>query len=294
MKQYRDLLKKILEYGQDSDDRTGVGTISLFGPQMEFDLQEGFPAVTTKKLAWKAVVSELLWFIEGSDDERRLREILHESLDKETIWTENAEAEYWKPKARFNGDVGRIYGVQWRSWKTYEEVPNYGNRGGFTSEIRENQIDQLSNLIGQIKTNPDSRRLVLTAWNPGELDQMALPPCHVMSQFRVQKGYLHCKMYQRSADAFLGVPFNIASYALLTHMIAAVCNLKPGRLIITIGDAHIYNNHISQVHELLAREPYPLPLLSLNNRESIDEFSMEDIFLIGYKSHPALKAPMAV
>jgi thymidylate synthase len=294
MKQYHDLLKQILNYGEVTNDRTGVGTISLFGPQMEFDLQEGFPAVTTKKLAWKAVVSELLWFIEGSGDELRLREILHGNLEAATIWTENAEANYWKPKARFKGDVGRIYGVQWREWRIYEESPNYSG-GGFTSEIKEGYIDQLANLIKEIKTNPDSRRLILTAWNPGELEEMALPPCHVMSQFRVQNGFLHCKMYQRSADVFLGIPFNIASYALLTHMIAQVCNLIPGRFIHTIGDAHIYLNHTDQVEELLARKSYKLPELFLNKKiDCIDDFTMDDISLIGYESHPTIKAPMAV
>jgi len=288
MKQYHDLLKQVLKYGEVTNDRTGVGTISLFGPQIEFDLQEEFPAVTTKKLAWKAVVSELLWFLEGSDDELRLREILHGedesyALETPTIWTANAEADYWKSKAKFRGDVGRIYGVQWRRW----------NDGVFDGEAQ--YVDQLVNLINEIKTNPDSRRLILTAWNPGELDQMALPPCHVLSQFRVQNGFLHCKMYQRSADLFLGLPFNIASYALLTHMIAQVCNLIPGRLIITIGDAHIYMNHVDQVKELLTRKPYPSPTLNLNkNINYIDGFTMNDISLIGYESHAAIKAPMAV
>lgn len=285
MKQYHDLLNNILKYGEITKDRTGVGTISLFGPQMEFDLQEGFPAITTKKLAWKAVVSELLWFIEGSHDERRLREILHgdRNSEKETIWTANAEADYWKPKAEFDGDLGRIYGVQWRDWYCLD---NYGH---------DKSVDQLANLINEIKTNPDSRRLILSAWNPGELDQMALPPCHVMAQFRVQNGFLHCKMYQRSADTFLGVPFNIASYALFTCMIAQVTNLIPGRFIHTIGDAHIYLNHIDAVKEQLAREPYPLPKLSLNfGVDKINGFTMKDISLIDYKSHDSIKAPMAV
>jgi thymidylate synthase len=276
MKQYHDLLEDILNNGEVKDDRTGVGTISVFGRQLRFNLSEGFPAVTTKKLAWKSVVSELLWFIEGTGDERRLAEILHGSRDTErsTIWTGNAQAAYWIPKARYDGDLGRVYGVQWRDW-----------RG----------VDQLSNLIEGIKTDPNGRRHIITAWNVDELDQMALPPCHVLAQFYVSNGKLSCHMYQRSVDVFLGLPFNIASYALLTHMIAQVCDLKVGELIISTGDTHIYSNHIEQVKEQLSREEYPLPMLFLNPEiKNIDKFAMDDILLFDYQSHGTIKADMAV
>ena len=276
MKQYHDLLEDILNNGEVKDDRTGVGTISVFGRQLRFNLSEGFPAVTTKKLAWKSVVSELLWFIEGTGDERRLAEILHGSRDTErsTIWTGNAQAAYWTPKARYDGDLGRVYGVQWRDW-----------RG----------VDQLSKLIEGIKTDPNGRRHIITAWNVDELDKMALPPCHVLAQFYVSNGKLSCHMYQRSVDVFLGLPFNIASYALLTHMIAQVCDLKVGELIISTGDTHIYSNHVEQVNEQLSREEYPLPALFLNpDIKSIDKFSMDDILLFDYQSHGTIKADMAV
>jgi thymidylate synthase len=276
MKQYHDLLEDILNNGEVKDDRTGVGTISVFGRQLRFDLTVGFPAVTTKKLAWKSVVSELLWFIEGSGDERRLAEILHGSRDTErsTIWTGNAQAAYWTPKARYDGDLGRVYGVQWRDW-----------RG----------VDQLTNLIEGIKTDPNGRRHLLTAWNVDELDKMALPPCHVLAQFYVSNGKLSCHMYQRSVDVFLGLPFNIASYALLTHMIAQVCDLKVGELIISTGDTHIYSNHVEQVNEQLSREEYPLPMLFVNPEiKNIDKFSMDDILLFDYQSHGTIKADMAV
>ena len=276
MKQYHELLEDILNNGEVKDDRTGVGTISVFGRQLRFDLSKGFPAITTKKLAWKSVVSELLWFIEGTGDERRLAEILHGSRDIErsTIWTGNAQAAYWVPKARYHGDLGRVYGVQWRDW-----------RG----------VDQLANLIEGIKKDPNGRRHILTAWNVDELDQMALPPCHVLAQFYVSNGKLSCHMYQRSVDVFLGLPFNIASYALLTHMIAQVCDLKVGELIISTGDTHIYSNHVEQVKEQMSREEYPLPLLFLNPEiKSIDKFSMDAILLFDYQSHGTIKADMAV
>jgi thymidylate synthase len=289
-KVYLDALKNILENGDDRPDRTGTGTKSIFGLQMRFDLTEGFPAITTKKLAWKAVVSELIWFIEGSGDEGRLREILHGEryTDKRTIWTDNAQAPYWVEKRlqRHPSDLGRVYGVQWRRWRK--------------PLVRVNKVilqnhDQLIELINGIKDDPYSRRHIITAWNPGELDLMALPPCHMMSQFYVNNGKLSCQMYQRSADMFLGVPFNIASYALFTHMLAQVCNLEVGDLIITIGDAHIYNNHIDQVKEQLKRKPLPLPTLELNKEiEVITEFDMSDIDLVDYQSHEAIKAPMAV
>lgn len=287
---YLNALKDILETGEHRPDRTGVGTVSKFGVQMRFDLSQGFPAVTTKKLAWKAVVSELLWFIEGSGDEFRLREILHGNRysDKKTIWTDNAQADYWVNKRlqRHPGDLGRVYGVQWRKWRK--------------PLIRINKVvlqnhDQLLELIEGIKLDPYSRRHIITAWNPGELDLMALPPCHMMAQFYVNNGKLSCQMYQRSADMFLGVPFNIASYALFTHMIAQVCNLEVGELIICLGDAHIYENHIDQVKEQLKRKPLPLPKLVLNSEiDVITHFEMEDIELQDYQSHDAIKAQMAV
>jgi thymidylate synthase len=287
---YLNALKDILATGEQRPDRTGVGTISKFGVQMRFDLQQGFPAVTTKKLAWKACVSELLWFIEGSGDENRLKEILHGEryTDKKTIWSDNATAPYWTNKRlqRHAGDLGRVYGVQWRKWRA--------------PLVRINKVvlqncDQLLNLIDGLKKDPYGRRHIITAWNPGELELMALPPCHMMSQFYVSNGKLSCSMYQRSADMFLGVPFNIASYALFTHMIAQACGLKVGELIITLGDAHIYTNHVDQVKEQLARKPLPLPELKLNPAvKDITGFTMDDIELVNYTSHDAIKAPMAV
>lgn len=287
---YLDALKNILKNGNNRSDRTGIGTKSIFGLQMRFDLTKGFPAVTTKKLAWKAVVSELLWFIEGSGDEYRLREILHGQryIDKKTIWTDNATADYWTNKRlqRHPGDLGRVYGVQWRRWRK--------------PLVRINKVvlqnhDQLLELINGIKTDPFGRRHIITAWNPGELDLMALPPCHMMSQFYVHDNKLSCHMYQRSADMPLGMPFNIASYALFTHMIAQVCNLSVGELIISIGDAHIYNNQIDKVEEQLKRVPMAGPLLKLNpNVKVITDFTMEDIELVNYQCHPPIEIPMAV
>jgi thymidylate synthase len=284
MKQYHDALNHILETGKKKDDRTGVGTQSVFGYQMRFDLQEGFPAITTKKLAWKSVVSELLWFLEGSGDERRLAKILHGTRDssKSTIWTANADAEYWKPKAKFDGDLGRVYGVQWRHWRATGQLDS----------LRE--IDQLSILIDGLKNDPNSRRHILSAWNPGELDQMALPPCHILSQFDVTDGKLSCQLYQRSADMFLGVPFNIASYSLLTHIIAKECNLEVGEFIWVGGDCHIYNNHIDAVKEQLGRDYRALPTLGITDKLSWDQYSLNDFTLVGYDPHPAIKAPMAV
>lgn len=276
MKQYHDLLQDILDNGEIRDDRTGVGTISVFGRQLRFDLRTGFPAITTKKLAWRAVVGELLWFLEGSSDERRLAEITHGTREGvTTIWTPNARAPYWQDKAKFDGDLGRVYGVQWRNWSG---------------------IDQIKDLIAGIKRDPWGRRHILSAWNVRELDWMALPPCHVMSQFYVSSGReLSCHMYQRSVDTFLGLPFNIASYALLTHMIAQVCDLKVGELIISTGDTHIYKDHIEQVREQLGRESYPQPRLYLNyDVRDIDGFTMNDIVLDSYQHHGAIKAAMAV
>lgn len=299
MKQYHELLQDILNNGEEKEDRTGVGTISVFGRQLRFDLSEGFPAVTTKKLAWNAVVSELLWFIEGSNDERRLAEILHGRPDsgRNTIWTGNAQAAYWRERAKFSGDLGRVYGVQWRHWNRYIEQQDFGpaHRGGRRLAVDKVEVDQLTNLIEGIKTDPNGRRHILTAWNVAELDQMALPPCHVLAQFYVSKGKLSCHMYQRSVDVFLGLPFNIASYALLTHLLARECELDVGELVISTGDTHIYNNHIDQVKEQLTREPYPLPTLYLNpNIKKVTDFTMETIDLDNYKCHSTIKAEMAV
>ena len=277
MKIYLDALKFVLETGQVREDRTGTGTIGVFGMQNRYDLSKGFPAVTTKKLAFKACLGELLWFLEGSRDERRLAEITHgtRSASKKTIWTDNAMSKYWLPNAEFIGDLGRVYGVQWRDF------------GG---------VDQVVELINNIKKDPSGRRHIITAWNPGQLDQMALPPCHCFAQFYVSAdGKLSCQMYQRSCDMFLGVPFNIASYSLLTHMIAQVCGLEAGEFVHVLGDAHIYLNHVEQVKEQLAREPLPLPTLWINpDVKDILTFTMEDFKLENYRSHNAIKADMAV
>jgi len=303
MQQYLNDLQYILDNGVESNDRTGTGTKSIFGMQTRYNLEKGFPAVTTKKLAWKAVVSELLWFIEGSGDERRLAEILHGTRDasKSTIWTANARADYWTPKAEYPGDLGRVYGVQWRKWRTPVEhkattfKDDFGSTYSRAGYVHFKEVDQLSNLIEGIKSKPEDRRHILSAWNPGELDNMALPPCHSFAQFYVRNGKLSCQMYQRSADFFLGIPFNIASYSLLTHMIAQACDLGVGEFIHTIGDAHIYNNHIEQVKEQLARTPLALPTLKLNpNIKDITKFTMEDIVLENYESLGTIKAPMAV
>lgn len=302
--QYLTALREVLETGTRRDDRTGVGTIAKFGMQQRYDLSKGFPAITTKKLAWKACVGELLWFIEGSDSERRLAELTHGTADgKATIWTPNALAPYWKPRAKFNGDLGRVYGVQWRHWRAIRpREPNATFKDGFGNtyrrvdnniEIRE--VDQLQQLIEGIKSDPYGRRHILTAWNPGELDQMALPPCHCFAQFYVADGKLSCQMYQRSCDMFLGVPFNIASYSLLTHMIAQVCSLQVGEFVHVLGDAHIYLDHIEQVNEQLKREPLLAPQLYLNPEiTDITKFTMADIGLENYQSHDAIKARMAV
>jgi len=287
MKQYLDLLNHILTKGAKKEDRTGTGTTSVFGYQMRFDLQDGFPMVTTKKTFLKAIISELLWFIEGSTDERRLAEIhfaqsAENLIDKKTVWTANADAQ-GKDLGYINTDtvkeLGPVYGAQWRSWK--------GTDG--------KAIDQLADLVKQIKTNPDSRRLILSAWNVGELDKMALPPCHTFFQFYVANGKLSCQLYQRSADTFLGVPFNIASYALLTMMIAQVCDLEVGDFVHTFGDAHIYSNHYEQVNLQLSREPFDLPTMQINpNIKNIEDFKMEDFELVNYKCHETIKAKMAV
>jgi thymidylate synthase len=265
MQQYHDLLTRIIDTGFQKGDRTGTGTVSVFGHQMRFDLMKGFPAVTTKKLHFKSVVHELLWMLRGETNVRSLQE------HGVTIWDEWADE---------NGELGPVYGSQWRTWPTY---------------IVGKTIDQIAWVVNEIKTNPNSRRLIVTAWNPTELEEMALPPCHCMFQFYVQAGKLSCQMYQRSADVFLGVPFNIASYALLTHMIAQVCRLAPGELIVTLGDAHIYLNHLDQVKEQLSREPYPLPTLAINKWVTdLDRFQFDDFSLLQYQHHPAIKAPIAV
>ena len=288
MKQYLELLDYILQHGEDRGDRTGTGVISSFGHQIRFNLEDGFPAVTTKSLAWKGVVSELLWFLEGSDDERRLAEIRFQKDRSEltdlskfsTIWTDNADnqgIELGYENTETTKKLGPVYGVQWRNW------------GG---------VDQIEKLITDLQSNPNGRRHILSAWNVEKLDSMALPPCHVMSQFYVSKsGRLSCQMYQRSADMFLGVPFNIASYALLQSILANILNLIPGEFVHTFGDAHIYKNSIEQVKEQLTREPKKLPKLTMPNLESIDalnHFTVNDFVLEGYESHAALKAPMAI
>ena len=302
MKTYLQALHEVLETGTVRADRTGTGTISVFGMQQRYDLSRGFPAVTTKKLAWRAVVGELLWMIEGSGDERRLAEITHGTSEgTTTIWTPNAQAPYWKPKAQFAGDLGRVYGVQWRHWRVPVEhqtdtfKDSFGvsyNRQG-TLHIEE--VDQLTQLIEGIRADPYGRRHILSAWNPGELNSMALPPCHCFAQFYVADGKLSCQMYQRSCDMFLGVPFNIASYSLLTHMIAHVCGLEVGEFVHVLGDAHIYLDHVEQVKEQLTRGPLPAPQLLLSpGIEDITEFTMGDIVLHNYQSHGAIKAKMAV
>ena len=287
MKAYLDLLKYIIDNGEEKNDRTNTGTISSFGHQLEFDLEGGFPAVTTKSLAWKGVVSELLWFLEGSDDERRLAEIRFnkdrsELTDLEkysTIWTDNAENQ-GKELGYENSDtsklLGPVYGVQWRNW---------------------NGIDQIRDLLEGLKNNPDGRRHILSAWNVSQIDKMALPPCHVMSQFYVNKETISCHMYQRSADMFLGVPFNIASYALLLSILAEILNLKPKRFIHSFGDAHIYINSIDQVKEQLSRDPKPLPKLiipNIDNLEDINKLTVNDFILENYDPHPPIKAKMAI
>jgi thymidylate synthase len=303
MQQYLDALQYVLDHGVEKTDRTGVGTISTFGMQQRYDLSKGFPAVTTKKLAWKSVLSELLWFIEGSGDERRLAEILHGTRDsgKTTIWTGNATADYWAPRAKFEGDLGRVYGVQWRHWRTPVEhraevfKDDFGNRYNRSGYVHFKEVDQLKNLIKGIQTDPHGRRHILSAWNPGELESMALPPCHCFAQFYVADGKLSCQMYQRSCDMFLGVPFNIASYALLTHMIAQVCDLAVGEFVHVLGDAHIYLNHVDQVKEQLSRTPARGTSLRMNPEiRDITKFTMQDFELVNYLHHGAIKAEMAV
>lgn len=292
MKQYLDALQYIIVNGEDVSDRTGVGTRSVFGYQMHFNLQDGFPAVTTKKLAWRSIVGELLWFLEGSTDERRLAELTFEKdrtelIDKKTIWTANADSQgvaLGYTNTELIKQLGPVYGHQWRHFDAYED-----------DQIT--KVDQITWLINEIKKNPDSRRLVLSAWNPNQINEMALPPCHTLAQFRVMNGKLSCQLYQRSADMFLGLPFNIASYSLLTHMLAQICDLKVGTFVWTGGDCHIYNNHTNQVREQLQRKPHELPAILMpvfNNITELLGTSTSDYKLTNYDPMDSIKAPMAV
>jgi len=277
MKQYHDLMRHVLEQGHQKSDRTGTGTLSVFGYQMRFNLADGFPLVTTKKCHLRSIIHELLWFLKGETNIQYLND------NKVTIWDEWATPE---------GELGPVYGAQWRSWLSHD------------GQV----IDQISQLVHDIKTNPDSRRLIVSAWNPAvlpdtrispsanaALGKQALPPCHTLFQFYVHDGRLSCQLYQRSADIFLGVPFNIASYALLTMMVAQVCGLEPGDFVHTFGDAHLYSNHLEQVQLQLSREPYPLPQMRMNPAvKDLFEFSFEDFELLNYQAHPAIKAPIAI
>ena len=279
MKIYNDALRRVYENGADREGRNG-STRALFAIQMRFNMADGFPAVTTKKLAFNAVKSELIWFLQMKGKERASDEELKRLNGTErTIWTDNAESEYWKPKSQFVGDLGRVYGIQWRNWRSPDGTI----------------IDQIAELIDKLKKSPYDRRLIVSAWNPGELSDMALPPCHMFFQCFVADGKLSLHMTQRSCDMFLGVPFNIASYSLLLHMLAQVTGLKAHECILTLQDAHIYHEHFDAVKEQLSREPMPLCQLSLNPRvTSIDDFTMEDIALQNYISHPGIKAKMIV
>ncbi len=264
MKQYLDLMKYVLDNGAEKGDRTGTGTKSVFGYQMRFDLSKGFPVVTTKKLHLRSIIHELLWFLKGDTNIKYLKE------NKVSIWDEWADEQ---------GELGPVYGHQWRSWPTAD------------GQV----VDQISYVIDQIKNNPDSRRLIVSAWNVGDIEKMALPPCHAFFQFYVANGKLSCQLYQRSADIFLGVPFNIASYSLLTMMIAQVCDLEPGEFVHTFGDAHLYSNHIEQTHLQLSREPRPLPTMKINPEvKNIFDFKFEDFELVGYDPHPHIKGKVAV
>ncbi len=264
MRAYLDLLQHVLDHGKFKPDRTGTGTYSVFGAQVRYDLTAGFPVLTTKKLHLRSIIHELLWFLRGETNIGYLRE------NGVTIWDEWADAD---------GNLGRVYGAQWRDWRTAD-----GTR-----------VDQIAELIASLKSNPDSRRHIVTAWNPGEIRGMALPPCHALFQFYVSEGELSCQLYQRSADLFLGVPFNVASYALLTLMVAQVCGLRARDFVHTFGDLHLYSNHLEQAREQLAREPRPLPTMRLNPAiTDIDAFRFEDFTLEGYDPHPAIKAPIAV
>ncbi len=264
MRIYLDLMQHVLDHGTQKSDRTGTGTLSVFGYQMRFNLAQGFPLLTTKKVHLRSIIHELLWFLQGDTNIKYLKD------HKVAIWDEWADE---------NGNLGPVYGKQWRSWATVDG----------------HVVDQISEVVEQIKKNPDSRRLIISAWNVGELDQMALAPCHAFFQFYVADGKLSCQLYQRSADIFLGVPFNIASYALLTLMVAQVCGLQPGDFVHTFGDAHLYSNHLEQTREQLSREPRPLPTMRINpNVKNIFDFKFEDFTLDGYDPHPAIRAPVAI
>lgn len=264
MQQYHDLLRHILAKGATKTDRTGTGTLSVFGYQMRFDLQKGFPLVTTKKLHLRSIIYELLWFLKGDTNIQYLKD------NGVSIWDEWADAE---------GNLGPVYGYQWRSWP--------GRNGA--------RIDQITHVMNSIRSKPDSRRHIVTAWNPADVDDMALPPCHALFQFYVADGKLSCQLYQRSCDVFLGLPFNIASYALLTHMVAQQCDLEPGEFVWTGGDTHIYSNHLDQVNLQLTREPYPLPTLKIKRKpSSIFDYEFADFEILNYQAHPSIKAPIAV
>lgn len=279
MKQYNDILQLIMDEGVDREGRNGA-TRALFAIQMRFPMGDGFPAVTTKKLAFKAVKSELLWFLAAKGKERASDEELKALNGSDrTIWTDNAEADYWTPKSQFKGDLGRVYGIQWRNWKRPDG----------------SVVDQIAQLVENLQKKPHDRRHIVTAWNPGELEHMALPPCHMFFQCFVANGKLSLHMVQRSCDMFLGVPFNIASYSLLLHMLARATNLTPHEVILTLQDAHIYHEHFDAVKEQLARSPMQLPQLWLNpEKTDIDSFTMDDIKLENYVSHPSIKAKMIV
>jgi thymidylate synthase len=301
MIQYLDLLRHVLEHGKFKADRTGTGTYSVFGAQTRFDLRKDFPVLTTKKLHLRSIIHELLWFLSGDSDTRYLRE------NKVTIWDEWAKEKYEK-------DLGPVYGKQWRHWTGYSLNPIVDANAGYPTlfdlkeftadtnagpvgkkQVTDHGIDQIAKVIADIKKNPDSRRLIVSAWNVADIDSMVLPPCHCLFQFYVLDGELSCQLYQRSADIFLGVPFNIASYALLTLMVAQVCGLKSGEFVHTFGDLHLYVNHVEQAKLQLSRAPRPLPQMKLNPAvKKIDDFKFEDFELVGYEPHPAIKAPIAV
>lgn len=310
--QYLDLCDDIMITGEDRIDRTGTGTRAVFSRQLDIDISKGFPLITTKKMPFKMIVSELLWFLEGSTDERRLAEIHHGSRDdsKATIWTANAQADYWKPKAKFDGDLGNVYGKQWRRWesvtvKGYEDYLNHHDGTGgttyFNAKVVREQFDQIKEAIRKIKENPTDRRILVSAWNVGDLSNMALPPCHMFFQFFVSlngtmdgKRRLSMKMYQRSVDTALGLPFNIASYALLLLMVSQVTGCTPHRLIMDLGDTHLYHDHLELVPTQLERDPFPCPTVSLNpNVTDIDGFAMGDFLLTNYQSHDPIPYKMS-
>jgi thymidylate synthase len=302
--QYLDLVERILSFGENRKDRTGTGTRGLFGERLQIDVSKDFPLLTTKFVPFKAVLSELLWFLEGSGDERRLAEILHGTRDpeKKTIWSPNAEGTtgaVYKPE--YSGDLGRVYGVQWRSWTTNtivhasDDIVDHSNGATtmYHASVQTKKIDQLAEAIWKLKNNPTDRRIIITAWNPGELDQMALPPCHMFMQFYLTNDkVLHCQMYQRSVDTFLGLPFNIASYAALMYIIANEVGATPGILTMCLGDTHLYSNSMEAAKELFTRTPYPLPTMTIRKGATIDSLTMADFTLHDYQSHSRIFVPM--